>query len=126
MTTLTLTLPWPPRELSPNARGVWPRIRATKAYREIAWGAALEAIGPSKRQLRAPVICYLTFFAKTRRRRDGDNLVAMMKAALDGIVWAGALADDSADVLKMQEPKIVVDPTIREPYVYIELVEALR
>ena len=32
---LTLTLPWPPKELSPNARQHWTKLaKAKKAYRE--------------------------------------------------------------------------------------------
>ncbi len=38
---LTLTLPWPPKELSPNARQHWSKLAKTKkAYRDAcAWTA---------------------------------------------------------------------------------------
>ena len=41
MLTLTLTLPWPPKELSPNARQHWSKLaKAKKAYRDAcAWTA---------------------------------------------------------------------------------------
>ncbi|MFH1141265.1 MAG: hypothetical protein V1724_06330 [Chloroflexota bacterium] len=39
--------------------------------------------------------------AKDRRRRDLDNLLASMKPALDGLVAAGVLEDDSAQALSV-------------------------
>ena len=39
----------------------------------------------------------ITWVAKDKRRRDIDNLFASMKAYIDGLVFAGVIADDSAD-----------------------------
>lgn len=81
---LTIQLPWPPKELSPNARLHWSKLaKAKKAYRETcAWHAkaqgvvALEACKPH---------ISLTFFAPTKRAYDLDNALARMKAGLDGL-----------------------------------------
>jgi len=39
------------------------------------------------------------FFHKTKRRRDDVNHLAMLKAAYDGIVDSGLLADDDSEHL---------------------------
>lgn len=36
-----------------------------------------------------------TFYHKDKRRRDGDNLLAMLKPVWDGMVDAGVFVDDS-------------------------------
>ena len=67
----TVTLPLPPRELSPNARVHWAaRARTTRRYREAAYLVAL----PS-RPRRPMQVARVTarFFFRTRRRRDGEG-----------------------------------------------------
>lgn len=91
--TTTVTLPLPPKELSPNARVHWAaRATATRRYREAAYLLAL----PS-RPRRPMQVARVTarFFFKTRRRRDRDNLLASLKPAFDGLADAGLVADDS-------------------------------
>ena len=80
----TIVLPWPPKELSPNARMHWARLaKAKKAYRAAcAWQA--KAQGASKLQADALHLT-LTFHAPTRRAFDLDNALARCKAGLDGL-----------------------------------------
>ena len=91
---MILELPWPPKELSPNARLHWAKLaKAKKAYRaECAYLAIAQGI----RKVEADKLhLSLTFFAPTRRAYDLDNALARMKAGLDGL----------ADVLCVDDSK---------------------
>ncbi len=92
---IKITLPLPPKELSPNARGHWAaKARATKGYRQWAWAEAVSTSGGRRfRWLAATAVA--TFYFPQRRRRDRDNLLASLKAAFDGITDAEIIADDS-------------------------------
>ena len=85
--TITIKLPLPPRDLSPNARVHWGRRhRHSKAYRALARLAALEGTMDTPMGLdwsRAEVATI--FYHRDKRKRDQDNLIAMMKSAYDGI-----------------------------------------
>jgi crossover junction endodeoxyribonuclease RusA len=85
--TIVVRLPLPPKDLSPNARVHWGRRhRHSKVYREAARAATLEATMDSSIGLdwsRAEV--QTVFYHRDRRKRDQDNLIAMMKSAYDGI-----------------------------------------
>jgi crossover junction endodeoxyribonuclease RusA len=83
---VNITLPWPPRDLSPNARhGHWAsHARAKKAYRiACAWEAKVQGIKPIPPDSRPTVS--LTFVPPDRRARDRDNMLAAMKSGLDGL-----------------------------------------
>lgn len=93
---MNVILPWPPKELSPNARLHWARVaKAKKAYRETCFWLAKAA------KLQAPaeglVRIELTFYPPCRRSRDKDNLIASMKAGLDGLADAMAVNDKRFD-----------------------------
>jgi len=91
---MILELPWPPKELSPNARLHWAKLaKAKKAYRS---ECAYLAIAQGIRKVEADKLhLSLTFFAPTRRAYDLDNALARMKAGLDGL----------ADVLGVDDSK---------------------
>jgi crossover junction endodeoxyribonuclease RusA len=100
--SLTIELPLPPRELSPNWRGHWARkSKATKALRkEAAWLASLEQGGElgggfDRREWKSAVVL-LKFYFKDKRRRDRDNLLASCKAIFDGLADAGVVDNDAA------------------------------
>lgn len=81
---LHLTLPWPPADLSPNARGHWSKLaRAKKAYRAAcAWTAKEQGA----RKVEADALAVrITFVPPDRRARDTDNMLASIKAGLDGL-----------------------------------------
>lgn len=124
---LSLMLPWPPKELSPNARVHWAALAPIKAgYREeCGWRAKVGEtdkgfLPQSMRPLPPPVRATVTFVVPDRRRRDVDNLMASVKAAWDGCVDAGLLEDDSADKFTPRP----ADPAFRvekgERYVEVE------
>ena len=83
---MIVNLPWPARILSPNARAHWSGIaRAKRSARIAAYYLAREA-RPSL-TMTAPLVS-MEFRPPDNRRRDLDNLIASMKAALDGIADA--------------------------------------
>ena len=89
---MEVILPWPPKELSPNARLHWARrAKAAKYYRELCClktkNAGFEV--PSEGKIRILV----TFCPPDRRHRDADNQVAMIKAGLDGFADALGVND---------------------------------
>lgn len=82
---LTVTLPWPPSNLSPNARQHWAVLaRAKRAYRRACWAQAIEQ---GARRLHGVDRLHmgLEFVPPNRRAFDLDNLLARMKAGLDGL-----------------------------------------
>ena len=93
---ILIRLSLPPRELSPNARPHWAaKARAVKLYRAIAY--LLSVAERRVRPLRAAKVT-ARFFFRTQRRRDPDNLLSSLKAALDGIADAGIVANDAGMV----------------------------
>lgn len=82
---MILTMPWPPKELSPNARLHWAQLaRAKKKYRE---ACAWTALSQRATRLEADRIhVRLTFYPPTRRAIDLDNCLARFKAGIDGLV----------------------------------------
>ena len=104
---ITLVFPWPPPELSPNARPPrWAkggaRGQAVQRYRhDCGWIAKAQMVNletrirPTSRfPLPTPVVAHVTFVVTDNRRRDGDNLLAMLKPLWDGMVDAGLIRDD--------------------------------
>ena len=81
---MRVILPWPTKDLSPNARGHWAiKARAKKQYRALcAWQAksqGLTHIDAERLHLK------ITFVPPNRRARDLDNLLASIKSGLDGL-----------------------------------------
>ncbi len=108
--------PWPPKELSPNARVHWAKLAKAKARYAIDCGWAAKAhigqhstialtIDRRRFPLKPPVRAEVTFIVPDNRRRDSDNHMAMLKPLWDGLVAIEVLEDDSHDKLKIAEPK---------------------
>ena len=84
--TYLIELPWPAKELSPNARQHWAAAaRAKKAYRtrcrQVGDALGLSMVPKGSER----VLVHLEFFPPDRRARDWDNMVASMKSGLDGL-----------------------------------------
>ena len=110
---MTLKLPFPVRDLSPNARVHWrKRAAVVAAFREeCGWTAVTDYPKSSWNgdwPLRAPVEATVTFVVPDRRRRDLDNLCAMLKPAWDGLVDAGVLAGDDHTQFKVVDANVIV------------------
>jgi hypothetical protein len=92
---LTVSLPWPHRDLSPNSRKHW-RNRASKAKVHRTQAFALTAFAskghwtcdPSKR-----LSIGMQFIPPANRHYDLDNLIARMKSSLDGVADALSVND---------------------------------
>lgn len=83
---------WPPKELSPNARVHWgKKYRATKKYRRdccyLAKSAGAKVTGDGQIHLE------VRFFPPSKQRRDMDNMIASIKALLDGLADALGVND---------------------------------
>jgi crossover junction endodeoxyribonuclease RusA len=85
--TLTVSFPWPHRDLSPNARvNHFTLAKRKKAYRTGAGWEALQAFNEAGRPIMVGALtAEITFHPPDNRRRDLDNMLASIKAAIDGI-----------------------------------------
>lgn len=87
-------LPWPTKNLSPNARVHWAsKAKAVKQYRLDCFWLCRDA-GMKKLITAAQMHLYLEFFPPDRRKRDDDNIIASFKAGRDGIADALCVNDD--------------------------------
>jgi len=106
---IEISYPWPPRELSPNARCHWAvKSKAAAAYR--ATGAALTMValfpvcpdfGDGKIHL------FIDFYPPSKRRYDDDNCYSAIKSLRDGI----------ADALGVNDRRFVGHPFLRDEVV---------
>ena len=88
---MTVTLGWPSRALSPNARSHWATLaRAKKAARMEGYVSAMLC---SADVMALSVSIQVTFIPPDARRRDVDNLIASIKPHLDGISDAIGIDD---------------------------------
>lgn len=88
-----LSLPWPDKLLSPNARAHhFARSRAAAKARKAAWALTLEAMHGQRVAWPKAALVW-EFRPPSRRRHDVDNLVAQHKAAQDGIADALGIDD---------------------------------
>lgn len=106
--SLTLSLPWPASDLSPNDHQIW---RAKDRSRKEAIGVGkyltLEALGSRELELRGELELTLYFYPPDRRWVDLDNLIARMKHYQDGI--CRALGVDDHRITKRTEEIVAVD-----------------
>ena len=94
---LTVTLPWPDPNLSPNRKNGthWAGVNKAKGKR-LADARALTLQAMAQARYMPPpgaLPLVLTFVAPDKRRRDLDNLLASMKADLDGLSQALGVDD---------------------------------
>lgn len=100
---ICVDLPWPSRDLHPNARVHWAKkARATKKARTDAGWAAKEA--GVKRMNASALSVTVTFYPPNRRAHDLDGCMASCKAFFDGI----------ADVIGVDDSKWLFGPPRKE------------
>ncbi len=100
-----LVLPWPPRELHPNARVHWAkRAKFTKIERTLARHAAQQAGWNAAELAEGRLHLWIDFYPPDKRKRDDDGLLASMKAARDGI----------ADALGIDDTRFVSHPYVTD------------
>ena len=89
----SVTLPFPPKELSPNARVHWAvKRKHTKACREEAFILAKKA-GLSASGGCGVIDLSIEFYPPSNRSYDLDNLLSRSKGMLDGIADAMQVND---------------------------------
>lgn len=92
---LRVSLPWPDRNLSPNARCHWAvKAKAVKDARHTARVLTLQATKMRKAHWSGAIL-HWEFHPKTRTAPDSDNAQSATKAFRDGI--ADALGMDDAN-----------------------------
>lgn len=92
--TFTITLPWPDKGLSPNARAHWRKVAKLRAIQRLeCFAETRHQIGTPRIREGATFLVLLTFCPADRRKRDRDNLGASMKSALDGVADALGIND---------------------------------
>jgi crossover junction endodeoxyribonuclease RusA len=91
---ICITLPWPPKELSPNARLHWAaKNRHRKTYRDACyWLSMQEGVRPNV-VYPEPLDVAIEFVPPDKRARDQDNMLASIKAGLDGVAQAIGVDD---------------------------------
>jgi Holliday junction resolvase RusA-like endonuclease len=120
MTSITITLPLPAKELSPNASVHWAvKAKVKKQARLSAWSKTKAAMGRHTPPRWEKAMSQCVFYYKTAGRHDPDNSLASCKTYFDGITDAGLLADDSGlshypVVLKKDKDNPRVEITIRK------------
>lgn len=101
---LVIEGPLPPRDCSPNGYKHWRRVSAAKRSQRLEWSllayaAARERGVPWQPPERATAVIEVGIKGARGTRfyapRDEANALGALKAAIDGIVDAGALMDDS-------------------------------
>lgn len=82
---MIISLPWPSSDLSPNKRQHWAaKSKAVAKYRDMCRTTAmLQSV--RQRMPKGPWQVSMLFFPPDNRRYDMDNLLARMKAGLDGV-----------------------------------------
>jgi len=93
MTTISITIPKVGPYMSANDRpNRWAKAASTKEWRDLAHLMAIKADAP---ELHGLVRITATVHIADKRRREVSNYFPTFKAAIDGFVDAGVLADDS-------------------------------
>lgn len=99
---LKIDLPWPPRDLHPNARVHWAqRARAAKRVRqEAAWTAKAAGIGRIDAN---GLVVRAVFTPPDNRPRDIDGMLSNIKPALDGIADVIGVDDSKWEIVVERE-----------------------
>lgn len=97
MNRAEIILPWPNRNLSPNARVHWSTLAKAKSRAiKDAFNCVKEArVG---KIVADRLLVRYTFLPPDRRPRDADNLISSCKAFQDGIALAIGVDDSKWDI----------------------------
>ena len=123
MSIVRLEIPMLPRpELNPNARvSPFKRAGAAAELRKAAWAIAYNANPAHDVMFEKAVIKVTLVYPNHQVTPDPDNLIAMCKPALDGIVDAKIIPNDTKDHVRYVLPMLYeVDPQ-RAPLTIMEV-----
>ena len=94
MTSLTITIPLPPKEVRNNWRGHrMQKARAVKQYRTQTHLLSLAQMGMAKHNWKKASV-HITAYFPTARHMDPTNLIDALKPAFDGLEDAGVIEND--------------------------------
>ena len=85
-----------------DRQGYWAKAASTKMWREGTLNALMPLGIPHCQMVRAQLL----YTPKQNRRRDPDNLVLSFKPAVDALVDAGIVDDDTQEFVERQWPWI--------------------
>ena len=111
-----VVLPWKAPVLNLNRKSHWAvKTRDTRTVREVTAVLCRDIDKANKIRVR------LVYVPKDNRRRDADNLVAMLKPICDGIVDAGIVPDDTPQFMEKLMPEVArADPKQPRFELYVE------
>lgn len=105
----TVTLPWPDPSLSPNRKNGnhWGSVNKAKGKRLVdARALTLQAMAKTGYIPPSGLVpLVLTFVAPDKRRRDLDNLLASMKADMDGLSQALGIDDQMFEPITLRRER---------------------
>lgn len=103
-----LRLPWPDKDMSPNARIHWARkAKAVKIARAFAFFKTKEAEWHKMELPEGRLHIWIDFYPPTKRMPDDDNMLSRCKAYRDGI----------ADALKIDDKRFISHPFVKNEVV---------
>lgn len=103
----TIILPWPPPALSPNRRQHWSRLSKAKARYRLACKLVASTYARDWALIPdGPLSLTVTFHPPDKREYDRDNLLARIKAGIDGMCDALAFDDSrfAVTTVRVGEP----------------------
>jgi Holliday junction resolvase RusA-like endonuclease len=107
MIELELILPWPSKDLSPNARVHWTKkAKAAREARNLAYCRSLFCgmHGSGQDFKCGRIHLWIDFYPPTKRLPDDDNMLSRCKAYRDGI----------ADALGIDDKRFVSHPFVKD------------
>lgn len=116
MSSLTISLPWPDADMSPNSRVHYMALhRARKKAKNEAWGLTKALMGPLHigfKTWQGPVDVDITFHPSANRSFDLDNALSRLKGHLDGIALALGI-DYSAFAFRLTRGERASPPRVK-------------
>lgn len=114
---MVVTLPWYPKQLSPNAREHWATVaKHKKQYRHACWALAKEA--GLTWTIDGKILIEIIFYPPSKRAYDLDNCLAAIKSGLDGVADAMGVNDRRFDLRPRMADTIggMIKLTIEDKY----------
>lgn len=103
MTPINLMMPWPVlKPLSPNWRGHWSAKAKAKKVLRHEWAMQARTQGATNLAGKPSLSLSIEFVPPDRRARDLDNMLATIKAGLDGLADVLGV-DDSCWTLQISK-----------------------
>lgn len=100
-------LPWPPKELSPNARVHWAKkARAAKEYKAECLATFFMMAREERREWSGVKSFKLDFHPPSNRRFDLDNAVARAKQLFDALVKVTGVDDSEFQFTISKAPPV--------------------